>query len=277
MKRRSRRTPEEKKLSYTLAERKIQLTLRKSQRARRVRLEISARRGVVLVVPRGVSQTVALGFLKEKEPWLRGRLERLEARVGSLEREFGDPPQLLYLGKKLPVEIERRPQIPRPRVQREEDKLVLVWPSREKPGLDVLVQTFETFYRGEAVHLFAEMQKQTAGQMRLSMGPPTIRGQKTLWGSYSPAGRVSLNWKLMMAPLEAIRYVIVHELSHALVRNHSPRFWRQVAQFCPQYKLWRRWLHEHGDLIQRLATFEHLTGLTGSEELPKRGSSLWRA
>jgi predicted metal-dependent hydrolase len=69
-----------------------------------------------------------------------------------------------------------------------------------------------------------------------------IKGQSTRWGSCSSKRNLNFNWRLMMAPPGAVDYVIIHELCHLKELNHSPRFWALVAQHCPDYRRWERWL-----------------------------------
>lgn len=74
----------------------------------------------------------------------------------------------------------------------------------------------------------------------------TIRDQKTRWGSCSSRGTLSFNWRLMLAPLNILDYVIVHELCHLTHMNHSKDFWNCVETILPDYKERRKWLKEHG-------------------------------
>lgn len=78
-------------------------------------------------------------------------------------------------------------------------------------------------------------------------GRVTIREQKTRWGSCSGKGNLNFNWKLIMAPPQALDYVVIHELCHLHVFNHSPRFWALVASFMPDYEVWKKWLKTHRD------------------------------
>ena len=73
-----------------------------------------------------------------------------------------------------------------------------------------------------------------------------IRDQRTLWGSCSPKGTLSFNWRLVLAPFEVLDYVVVHELCHLRVPDHSPRFWRLVATRRPGWREQRDWLRDHG-------------------------------
>ena len=70
----------------------------------------------------------------------------------------------------------------------------------------------------------------------------SIRNQRTRWGSCSPTGRISLNWRLVQVPPEVRDYVLLHELTHLRHLNHSARFWRELARVCPWHADARRWL-----------------------------------
>ncbi len=80
-------------------------------------------------------------------------------------------------------------------------------------------------------------------------GRVTIRRQRTRWGSCSGRGDLSFNCLLMLAP-EAVRdYVVVHELCHRLVMDHSPRFWAQVERVLPRWRDSRQWLRREGAVL----------------------------
>jgi predicted metal-dependent hydrolase len=70
----------------------------------------------------------------------------------------------------------------------------------------------------------------------------TVRNQRSRWGSCSPAGRISLNWRLVQVPASVRDYVLLHELTHLAVANHSPRFWKALEAVCPWHREARAWL-----------------------------------
>lgn len=88
--------------------------------------------------------------------------------------------------------------------------------------------------------------------MGVSYGKITIRNMRSRWGSCSSCGDLSFNCLLMLVPEEVRKYVVIHELCHRLQMNHSVKFWAEVAHYCPNYKLYRKWLRDNGSiLIQR--------------------------
>lgn len=87
----------------------------------------------------------------------------------------------------------------------------------------------------------------------ISYGRITIRCQHTRWGSCSSKGNLNFNCLLMLTPPEVLDYVVVHELCHRKELNHSQKFWAEVEQILPGYRVPRQWLKENGaSLIARL-------------------------
>jgi predicted metal-dependent hydrolase len=70
----------------------------------------------------------------------------------------------------------------------------------------------------------------------------TVRDQRSRWGSCSPTGRISLNWRLAQVPPLVCDYVLLHELTHLAVSNHSPKFWKRLEAVCPWHRDARAWL-----------------------------------
>ena len=74
----------------------------------------------------------------------------------------------------------------------------------------------------------------------------TIKTQKSRWGSCGIRNDININWLLIMAPKEVLEYVVVHELCHIKVKNHSRQFWSLVGEHLPDYQIRRNWLKKQG-------------------------------
>ena len=85
-----------------------------------------------------------------------------------------------------------------------------------------------------------------APRLGVEFGRVAIRDQRSRWGSCSAKHNLNFNWKLIMAPPQALEYVVIHELCHLIEFNHSPRFWRLVEGQMPEYEAWKKWLKAHG-------------------------------
>ena len=73
-----------------------------------------------------------------------------------------------------------------------------------------------------------------------------IRGQRTRWASCSASGRMSFNWRLLLAPERVLEYVVWHEVCHLELLDHSPRFWALLERRWPDYRADREWLRRNG-------------------------------
>ena len=87
----------------------------------------------------------------------------------------------------------------------------------------------------------------------VTYGRITIRNQRSRWGSCSSQGNLNFNCLLMLAPPEVLDYVVVHELCHRKVMNHSARFYAEVLKVLPEYKQYQKWLRDHGEMILAMA------------------------
>ena len=81
-----------------------------------------------------------------------------------------------------------------------------------------------------------------AARYGLAVSRISIRNQRWRWGSCSRSGHICLNWRLVEMPDEVRDYVLIHELMHLKRMDHSPKFWKLVAEACPAYKDARAWL-----------------------------------
>jgi predicted metal-dependent hydrolase len=81
-----------------------------------------------------------------------------------------------------------------------------------------------------------------AARHGLAVSRISIRNQRWRWGSCSRGGHICLNWRLVTMPEEVRDYVLIHELMHLKRMDHSPKFWKLVAEACPGYNEARAWL-----------------------------------
>jgi predicted metal-dependent hydrolase len=97
-----------------------------------------------------------------------------------------------------------------------------------------------------ARELISSLAEEEADKLRVAYRRIRIGDQRTLWGSCSPHGTLSFNWRLVLAPFEVVDYVVVHELCHLRVPDHSRSFWALVERHRPRWREQRGWLREYG-------------------------------
>jgi len=227
----------------------ITYTLRRSFKARRVRLEVRQQTGLTVIVPRSYPISQLYGLLKSKERWISRNLQRFsksQSLSAPKELKYGDT--VPYLGQDL--ELVKQENHHGDSIVLEGNKLAIS-PDLSNNGL--LESALEQWYRIEAARLINERTTKLGSQMGISYKRLVIRGQKTRWGSCSHKKNLSFNWKLIIAPEPVVEYVIIHELIHLKEMNHSKKFWELIAQYCPGWREHKKWLKQHeSDLTARL-------------------------
>jgi predicted metal-dependent hydrolase len=108
------------------------------------------------------------------------------------------------------------------------------------------------WYIENATHHFAEKTTFWAGRIAVQPAKISIRDQKTRWGSCSSRGNINFNWRIVMAPPEIMDYLVIHELCHMRIPNHSSLYWQLVEQFMPEYRQRRDWLKHNSRLLTRI-------------------------
>lgn len=233
----------------------LDYTLRRSPRARTLRVLIHPERGVVVTIPAtgrrgwGAPERHVESFLGEREPWLRRHLARHARDRADLTARGGltDGATIRFRGDLHRLRIEpARAGARRSTVERvgglEEDELVVRLAASDRRTIAILLEAW--FKPRTRTAIERELARHAAA---LAVAPVaiSIRDQRTRWGSASRKGRLSFSWRLILAPPEALETVVIHELAHLRVFGHGPAFWDLVASRRPDHKVWRRWLHDH--------------------------------
>jgi predicted metal-dependent hydrolase len=221
--------------------------IRRSDRARRARIQVSAD-GVEVVVPRRLPLREVEPFVEEKRPWIERTLRRMrEAEAESAPARLEEGGEVPYLGERLTLRVRVEPGRTRPHVARRGGVL---WIKVADRGPAALRDALERWYRRRARIEVAPRLDAATARAGTTYTTLQIRAQRTRWASCSSTGAMSFNWRLLLAPPEILDYVIEHEVAHLKVHDHSPRFWSLLEQRVPDYKTHERWLKRHGHSLR---------------------------
>ena len=207
-------------------------------RRKTISLEIKLNGCLIVRAPIQATPGKIESLVKQKEDWIREKQELVhQRRLENPARKFDAGEDFLYLGKYYPLEI----------VDNQDQALNL----RDKFYLAEFAfgnakATFIDWYRAQAaleirdrVELFVQQNGYVFKRFR-------ITSAKTRWGSCGPHGSLNFSYRLVMAPIEIIDYVVVHELVHLRIKNHSKTFWGEVQKLMPDYDVQRKWLKDNG-------------------------------
>jgi predicted metal-dependent hydrolase len=209
----------------------LDYTIRRSSRARRVRVRVEPDASVEVVLPQRAPQREAALAIQELRPWIDRRIAEATAARERLKAPLGTVP---FLGAHLRLHHEPG----RTRVHRKGDALYV--PAHEQHD------ALERWYRSQARAEIAPRLDRATEALGRPYTTLSIRNQRSRWGSCSATGALSFNWRLLLAPEPVLDYVVWHEACHLVVMDHSKRFWAVVERHVPEYRQPRRWLRDNG-------------------------------
>jgi predicted metal-dependent hydrolase len=209
-------------------------------RRRTIALIIQMDGALVVRAPLRVSEKSIRRFAEKNAQWVQRKQAEVRAAQPATARRYLPDELFPFLGREVPLEIVPDQDIP------------LVLESHFKLAESVREQAeeiFEQWYRDQAARIIPERVRYFAEQNQLTYRKIRIGSARTRWGSCSTRGDLNFSWRLILTPPEVVDYVVVHELAHTLVHNHSARFWKQVERILPNYKTHRKWLRLNGQKV----------------------------
>lgn len=225
-----------------LGGRRIPYLLRGSERAKNLNIKIGIETGLEVVAPRNCPLAQVESLLKCKEDWIlknMAAVSRVEQQRKA--RSLAEKQAVYYLGQAYRLVVVY--QQGSPLVELMGDKMIVMLPQSHGDKVKYLLSIW---FRNKAREIISQRLELIKRKIKVEYNQVFIKDQKTRWGSCSGEGNLNFNYRLVMAPLPVIDYLVTHELAHLLEMNHSKKFWSLVQSVCPEYKKHRQWLKEHG-------------------------------
>jgi len=220
--------------------------VRSARRKKTIEITLDPERGVLVRSPARTTRKDIAELVQKRAGWILNHAT--EDILDPTPRRFTNGERLYYLGKHIPIVADTALD-GRVSVSLEDGAFHIAAPPdiSEEERVAAVKDVVERWYRREAARLLPE--KVARWQNKVSRKKPTqvlIRNQRRRWGSCSSDGSIRLNWRIIMAEQALIDYVVVHELAHLAVMDHSPRYWNVVKRALPDYKARRKRLNEVG-------------------------------
>ncbi len=189
--------------------------------------------------PKFIPEFAIKAFVKSKSEWIEERQAHvLKNKI--VPKQFVNGEKFLYLGNEYQLLLG-----PSPHIEIKEDTIYFPL-ALAKNGHN----TLEKWYIKQAKQVIKNLVDEYSTEMKLPYSGISFSDTSSKWGSCTPDNRLQFNWRLVMAPLLVVRYVIIHELVHTVEKNHKTLFWNKVRAKNPSYKNQIKWLKENGDKLK---------------------------
>ncbi|AFL98840.1 putative metal-dependent hydrolase [Desulfitobacterium dehalogenans ATCC 51507] len=221
---------------------------RKSPRTKRISIRITPEK-VRVSAPVRTSKGEIQAFIEKNQEWILENWLKLQETAVKPLRVYETGEKVSYLGKELNLEIMDTPHKMISAFYRKDLETLEIKMPQELQGeqrQEAVREILEKWYKQKARAVYLQKLNFWSCQMGVTYNQFRLKEQKTRWGSCSSLGNINLNWRAIMAPEPVLDYLVIHELSHLLYLNHSPDFWENVARYCPEHAVHRRWLREKG-------------------------------
>lgn len=215
----------------------FEIKIKKTPLAKRITLRIDEKNRIpVLTIPEKCSKKKAVLFIQEHIDWIRQTL----AKLPHLQR-IKDREQINILGKKITIIHS-----PTQRGTFLEQDTLLVGGS-----IEFLHRRTIDYIKKQTHQYLCDLSRAYAQKINSKINKITLKDTKTRWGSCSNRNNINYNWRIALAPVFVINYLVCHEVSHLIYQDHSSDFWTCVNNLCPQYKEAREWLKTNGKTLYK--------------------------
>src|SRR5215216_1060421 len=192
---------------------------------------------LIVRAPLRTSEEAIREFVEQNRQWIERNQAKARSTPTSAPKQYLPGETFMYLGNAYPLEIVGGQK----KILLLDDKFKLA-----KSAHSDAAWAFEGWYRIQARQVLTEHVNLYAHQCGFQYKRIGITSARTRWGSCSATGSLNFSWRLILAPLVVVDYVVIHELVHTIFHNHSKLFWHRVGTIMPDYQEHRKWLRENG-------------------------------
>lgn len=207
-----------------------------------ISLQITEYAELIVRAPYRVKEKEIQETIRKHSDWISKKKQEMLSKDPKFARkQFVNGEGFLYLGKYYKLRI----------IDGSDDQLTLhdqFILSSNKAGR--ARDIFLDWYRNAALIKLQERADVIAQSTGLKYYSIKITNAEKRWGSCGTKGRLNFSWRLVMAPVSVIDYVVLHELVHTAVKNHQRNFWNRVEAFMPDYRKKNEWLKQNGYLLR---------------------------
>ena len=217
-------------------ENNIAINVHRTDRLKTVSIQVS-RGKVKISVPKNLEQFKIDKILKSKSKWIKKKLF-LQSKITSFRnKEYVSGEDFLYLGRHYRLKI-----IIGQKYNTEFKDGYLKVTVKDKSNTQKIKRLIKKWYLEKAQLHLNKMTLDLSKELSVGFRSVKVRNYNSRWGSCSSTGKIFYNWRIIMAPVKIINYVVLHELVHLKEHNHSKRFWKLLKSYYSDLYYAKQWL-----------------------------------
>jgi predicted metal-dependent hydrolase len=216
-----------------------------SNRRKTLTITVERDRSVVVKAPVGTTLEKIQACVESRKQWLYEKIHHEQKYNQPLHppgKEMVNGESMLYLGCDYRLEL-----VDNIREIQFVNNLFLVPKVIAKQRGEI----FQSWYIQKAKEVIIPKVQIYAKKLGVEFNQAKIMNCKYRWGSCTPKNNLTFNWRLIKAPMFVIDYVVVHELTHLIEPNHTPRFWNIIKSQLTLMDKAKNWLKEHGAILEQ--------------------------
>lgn len=231
----------------------IEYTLEHKPEAKDIIISVDWIDGVKVITPPSVDVIKLQEVLHKKSPWIMSKwYEFEEITAPPCPKEYVSGEKFLYIGRSYRLKVQKGAAKDAPPSLLFQQSQFIASVSSKSTNIEIAEQLHPLFINWYMQHGQAKLNERLqiySPKMGVSPSKLQLKDQKMRWGSCTTDQAIYINWRIMMAPMKVIDYVLVHEMSHLKYPNHSADFWQFVRSILPDYEVRKEWLRINGPLL----------------------------
>ena len=230
----------------------IEYSIKRSHQRNSAEVALDPELGVVVTCPNDLEDGQIENLVIKKAPWILQKLKYTrEGVVKPSVREYVSGETYHYLGRRYRLKVIEDESVSPYEVKLKEGRFWIRVPpfTEESPREVVVPSALRSWFSKRAKKKLRERAELYSSKIGVMPKDIIVKNQMKRWGSYTKTGVVNLNWRVIMAPMSIVDYVVVHELVHVTIDAHSNEFWKSLRAIIPDYERRKDWLRINGPTL----------------------------
>lgn len=230
---------------------RIDYTIKRGNRKKTLAINVTLASQVIVLAPNDFSREKIKTIVKKKTLWILEKQEHFK-RLAMLfpEKEFVSGEQILLLGRKYRLKIKEENYLSIPKLSGRRLFIYVHSNLASEDRKEIIKDILIKWYFEKSTKIIKQRVNRYSKLLNLFPKKIIIKDQKKCWASCSRDGILRFNWRIAIAPISIVDYVVVHELCHLKIKNHSSDFWKLLSIAMPDYQNRRNWLKNNTGIFR---------------------------